>query len=87
MASGKRGKKGKSKYTSKGALLKNGIYAVKATMPKKARKKASTSPYIGDVKATGAAIDRGKKMALIEAYAKENQVTIAQAMIHFMEQE
>ena len=82
-----RKKKGKSKFSAKGALLKNGIYAVKATMPKKGRKKAGASPYVGEVKATGAAIHKGKKMALIEAYAKENRVTIAQAMIHFMEQE
>lgn len=80
-------KKAKAKFTTGGALLKNGIYAVKATRPKKRRKKAATGQDVAQANATGVAIDKGKKMALIEAYAKENRVTITQAMVHFMEHE
>lgn len=80
-------KKAKAKFTTGGALLKNGIYAVKATRPKKRRKKAAISQDVAQANATGVAIDKGKKMALIEAYAKENRVTITQAMVHFMEHE
>lgn len=77
-------KKAKSKFTSDGALLKNGIYAVKGAKPKRVSKKRVHLHNVALSNAAGAAIEKGKDMAKIEAYAKEHRVSITQAMIHFM---
>lgn len=61
----------------RGALLKNAIYK---TGPKPKRRSKEPDPG----KETEAAISKGQQMARIEAYAKEQGITVAQAMVHFM---
>ncbi len=77
-------KKHKSKLSTDGALLPNGIYACKKAKPKRRSKKAVMLQEAKLHRDTSKAIEKGKKMALIEAYAKEHKVSLTQAMIHFM---
>lgn len=65
-------------------LLKTAIYAVKGTQ-KRVDKNAATKANAAQTKESQAAIDKGKKMAKVEAYAKEHGITVTQAMIHFMD--
>lgn len=78
-------RKAKNKFPSDGALLKNGIYAVKGAKPKRVSKRRVYMHNAALSKAAADAIEKGKQMARIEAYAKEHRVTILQAMVHFME--
>lgn len=75
-------KKKKKPYNPKKAILKNGIYTVKGTKNKS--NKTNKNSEIKETKKSEREINNGKKMAEIEKYAKENNITIAQAMIHFM---
>lgn len=75
-------KKKKAKST---AVLKNSNYDVKGagnnrmvTSAMKAKNKAEES-------SSRKAISNARKMAKIEAYAKEHGITVTQAMVHFME--
>lgn len=77
-------KRSKSKSTSSGALLKNSIYAVRGSRPKRVSKKQAQIRNAVESNAAGVDIAKGKKMAIIEAYAKEHGITITQAMIQFM---
>ena len=64
------------------ALLNNNAYAVKGSKNRKPHTSATA-----DIRAsakTGKLIKQAKKIALIEDYAREHGVSIAQAMIHFM---
>lgn len=70
---------------SGGAMLPNAVYAVKGARNKKPSKSIAIKSNAKDSSATKKAISDGKKMAKVEAYAKEHKVTIAQAMIHFMD--
>lgn len=77
-------KKRKSKTSAAGALLPNNIYACKKAKPKRPSKKAVMLHEAKLHRESSKAIEKGKKMALIEAYAKKHEVSITQAMIHFM---
>lgn len=77
-------KKRKSKFSTDGALLPNSIYACKKAKPKRPSKKAIAMHEAKLHRETSKAIEKGKKMALIEAYAKEHRITITQAMVLFM---
>jgi hypothetical protein len=73
-------KKRKPKFNTAKAIVSSGLYAVRGTQPK-------LTPGPGaavESRETGQRIERAKRMAAIEAYAKQHRVTIAQAMIHFM---
>jgi len=79
MARKKKKNKAQPDYSSK--LAQHGIYA---TSTKKPSKKAAIKANAAQSSATRKATEKGKKMAEIELYAKQNKVTITQAMIHFM---
>ncbi|MGY2462278.1 hypothetical protein [Vreelandella sulfidaeris] len=74
----------KPKHNESQALLNNSVYAVKGSKRRRGSKKAEIRGNAKQTKQTRVAIENGLKMAQIEAYAKEHNVTIAQAMIHFM---
>lgn len=76
-------RKKKAKYNPDKAMFKSSIYAVKGVR-KSADKKAGMRQRVAESNASMTAMEKGKKMALIEAYAKEHGVSITQAMIHFM---
>ncbi|MDC7816118.1 hypothetical protein [Pseudomonas sp. BLCC-B112] len=80
----KRTIKAQARFRPEKALVKSGIYAVEE--PKSQRKVAQETERLNaiETKAARIAIEKGKKMAKIEAYAKEHGITITQAMIHFM---
>lgn len=72
--------KKKVKFDPNKALLKSGLYATKATKP---RSKSGPSALALN-KAAGASIEKAKKLAEIEAYAKANGISVAKAMIELM---
>ena len=76
-------RKGKKRSTHRG-LLKNGDYAVKGATNKRPSRKVAGEKAASEREASKKRLKDARKMAKIEAYAKENNVTIAQAMIHFM---
>lgn len=77
-------KKKKHKYNPDKALLGNSVYAVRGAQNRTPKKGESARKNADQTKTSQSSIDNGKKMALIEAYAKEHGITIAKAMIHFM---
>lgn len=80
----KRTIKAQARFRPDKALVKTGIYAVEE--PKSQKKEAEEAERLNaiETKASRIAMEKGKKMAKIEAYAKEHRITITQAMIHFM---
>lgn len=74
-------RKKKAKYNPDKALLKNSIYVVKGAEPRKSK---GDVQKVTECKASSEAMEKGKKMAIIEAYAKEHRISLTQAMIHFM---
>lgn len=73
--------KTKRRFDPRKSLVKSALYAVKATQPNKSK----TSVGIAEAQTSREALEKGRKMARIEAYAKQHNVTITQAMIHFMD--
>lgn len=72
--------KRKKTYDPKKALVKSGLYAVRTT-----RKRIPAGPSAAVLsRAAGKEIETAKRMAAIEAYAKEHGITVAKAMIHLM---
>lgn len=65
-------------------LLKNNIYAISKAGSKRCSTKQLLKANAKETKASQDAIERGKKMAKIEAYAKEHGISITKAMVHFM---
>lgn len=80
----KRTIKAQTRFRPDKALVKTGIYSVEE--PKSQKKEAEEAERLNaiETKASRIAMEKGKKMAKIEAYAKEHRITITQAMIHFM---
>ncbi|MBL0451337.1 MULTISPECIES: hypothetical protein [Aeromonas] len=79
--------KKKRKKTAKivdGAMLNNATYAVKGAGNSKPSKNMVMKINAKECSTTKKAIEAGKKMATIEAYAKEHKITVTQAMIYFM---
>lgn len=74
----------KPKHNEDQALLKTGVYAVKGSKNSNAgrAKRNRLGKAFGE--ASQERMDQAKRMAQIEAYAKEHNITIAKAMIHFM---
>lgn len=77
-------KKKKPKFNPDKALLKNSTYATKSVLKQGAKKGDSAKINTAESNASKTSLENGKKMAKIEAYAKEHGLTITQAMIHFM---
>lgn len=66
-------------------LLNNGIYAVKGSKNKRLTKKDAYKVNAKVTKQSKDALEKGAQMAKIEAYMKEHNVSMTQAMVHFME--
>nr|WP_314565943.1 hypothetical protein [uncultured Pseudomonas sp.] len=77
-------KKKKPKFNPDKALLKSSVYAVKSVLNQGTKKADSAKRNTAESNASKTSLENGKKMAKIEAYAKEHGLTITQAMIHFM---
>jgi len=82
---GHKNKGHQAKNNPNAALLNNNAYAVKGSKTKRPTKAQSARINSAVTKQSKIAMEKGQKMAKIEAYAKEHGVTITQAMIHFME--
>lgn len=74
-------KKAKRRFDPSKSLVSSALYSVKATQPKKSKNSAGKA----EAQTSWEALEKGRKMARIEAYAKQHQVSITQAMIHFMD--
>ena len=74
----------KSKKVRSTKVLKNANYAVSGAGRSGAKVKAVSAHYDKQDKASNKSAANAKKMAKIEAYAKEHNISITQAMIHFM---
>lgn len=77
-----RKRKSTARSNPNAVLLNNNVYAVKGSKNRKPH--SSVGADIRASAKTGKQIKQAKQMALIEAYAREHGVSIAQAMIHFM---
>ena len=77
-------KKKTAKNNPSAAALRNSSYAVKGSRNRKPNRKIEARVMDKGTREAGKTIEKGQEMAQIEAYAKEHNCTITQAMIAFM---
>lgn len=77
-------KKKPRRTTPSAAALRNSSYAVKGSRNRKPNRKIEARLLDKGTREAGKTIEKGQKMAQIEAYAKEHNCTVTQAMIAFM---
>lgn len=78
-------RKKKTKYNPEKAMLSNSTYSVKGAGNRRLSKTESAKLNSKITKESKDNLNKGMKMAEIEAYAKKHKITIAQAMIKFMD--
>lgn len=72
------------KHEPSAAAINGSVYAVKGAKNTNPPKKAMFKANAKQTKQARVAIENAQKMAKIEAYAKEHNITVSKAMIHFM---